>query len=78
MYKSRCKKQNAKRPSTFREHNFAWKVRATCSNVADKVIKATHIAFRDHVEFAGQLSKTGGNANLIEYFSEEVVTNTVF
>ena len=38
---------------------------------------STHLAFRDRSEFEGQLDKVGGNADLIEYLSKEVVTNIV-
>lgn len=79
MYKSRCKKQDAKRSSSFlREHKVSWKVKATCSNAADKIITATHIALDNQAEFAGQLSNTGGNLDLIDYVSNKLVTNTMF
>ena len=42
-----------------------------------QVVTATLQAFRDQAEFTGQLSKSGGNSDLIEYLSKEVVTNTV-
>ena len=78
MYLSRCKKKEPKSPSTFlREFHLVWKVRSTCRNAADKLVTATHQAFRDQAEFTGQLSKSGGNSDLIEYLSKEVVTNTV-
>ena len=41
------------------------------------MITATHIAFRERSEFPGQLDKSGGNANLIDYLRKEVVTNTM-
>lgn len=73
MYKSRCKNQGAKWPSTyFREHKVACKVRAHRRNAADNVITATHTAFRVQAEFSGQLSKKDGNADLIYYLSKEV------
>lgn len=76
--KATFKKQRTKRPSTFvREHNRMWKVRATCRNAADNVITAMHISFCERSEYAGQLSKSGGNSDLIEYISKEVVTRTM-
>ena len=54
-----------------------WKVRETCRNEVDKLVTATHLAFRDRAEFASQLSKIGGNSDLIDYLSKEVVTNIV-
>ena len=78
MYLSRCKTTDPKRPSTFlREFNLAWKKRITCRNAADNILTSTHTAFRDQADFIGQLSKSGGNADLIEYMSSEVITNKV-
>ena len=75
---SRCKKTEPKRPSTFlREFNLSWMTRATCRNSADNILTSTEKAFRDQAEFTGQLSKSGGNADLIDYLSAEVVTNKV-
>ena len=51
--------------------------RGTCRNAADDVITSTHTAFRDQADFVGQLSKTGGNADLIEYICNDFVTNKV-
>ena len=54
MYLSSCKKKEPKRPSTFlRELKLVWKVRATCRNAADKLVTATHQAFRNQAEFGG-------------------------
>jgi len=78
MYLSRCKTTEPKRPSTFlREFNLSWMKRGTCRNAADNILTSTHQAFRDQSDFIGQLSKSGGNADLIEYISKEVVTNKV-
>ena len=52
-------------------------LRVTCQNAADSILTSTHQAFRDQEEFIGQLSKNGGNADLIDYISSEVVTNKV-
>ena len=41
------------------------------------VTTSTHRAFRDRSEFEGLLDKVGGNADLIEYLSKEVVANIV-
>ena len=78
MYESRRKKVEPKRPSTFlREKKIAWARRTLCRNADYKVITATHLAFRDLSEFAGQLEKIGGNADLIDYLRKEFVTNTM-
>lgn len=78
MYLSRCKKKVPKRPSTFlHENKIVWKVRTTFRNAADKIVAATHLVFRDMAEFADQLSKSGRNLDLIDYFSKEVVTNVI-
>ena len=78
MYLSRCKKTEPKHPSTFLwEFNISWMKRGTFRNAADNILTSTHQAFRDQEEFAGQLSKSGGNADLIEYLSKKVVTNKV-
>ena len=67
-----------KRPSTFlREKNILWATRTLCRNAADKLITATHLAFRDRSDFAGQLDKSKGNADLIDCLRKEVVTNTI-
>ena len=50
--------------------------RETCRNAADNILTSTHQAFRDQSDFIGQLS-SGGNADLIDYLSNEVVTNKV-
>ena len=76
MYESRRRKVDPKRPSTFlREKKLVWDTHTLCRNAADTVITSTHLAFRDRSEFGGQLDKVGGNADLIEYLSKEVVTN---
>ena len=54
-----------------------WATHTLCRNAADKVITATHLAFRDRSECAGQLDKVGGNADLVEYLSKEVVSNSM-
>ena len=78
MYESRRKKVEPKRPSTFlREKKMLWATRTLCRNAADKLITATHLAFRYRSEFAGKLDKSGGSADLIEYLSKEFVTNTM-
>ena len=41
------------------------------------LVTATLQAFRDQTDFTGQLSKSGGNADLIEYICKEVVTTKV-
>lgn len=67
MHKSRSKLKDPNRPSTFlREHNpsVTWASRTRCLNAAEKVITATHSAFRDRAEFADQLAKSGGNSDL--------------
>ena len=76
MYESRRRLVEPKRPSTFlREKKLVWDTHTLCRNAADMVITSTHRAFRDRYEFEGQLDKVGGNADLIEYLSKEVVTN---
>ena len=66
MYRSRCKKREPKRPSTFlREFPLVWMTRSTCRNATDNILTATYQAFRDQAEFTGQLSKSGGNSDLI-------------
>ena len=78
MYESRRRKVDPKRPSTFlREKKLVWATHTLCRNAADTVITSTHLAFRDRSEFAGLLDKVGGNADLIEYLSKEVVTNSM-
>ena len=42
-----------------------------------QVITATHLAFRNRSEFAGQLEKVGGNADLIDNLSKEVFSNSM-
>ena len=70
--------EGAEAPSILlRELHLVWKVRSTCRNAADKLFTATHQAFREQAEFTGQISQSGGNSDLIEYLSKEVVTNTV-
>ena len=77
-YESRRRSVDPKRPSTFlREKKLVWDTHTLCRNAADMVITSTHRAFRDRAEFEGQLNKAGGNADLIEYLSKEVVTNVV-
>lgn len=66
----------AKRPAKFlREHNPARKVRATFRNAVDMLITASNNAFRERSEFTGQLSKSGGNSDIIDLLSKEVGTN---
>ena len=78
FYLSRCKKNEPKRPSTFlRDHKLVRKVQATCRNAIDKLVTDTYLAFRDQAEFAGQLTKGGGNTDLIDYLSKEVFTKFV-
>ena len=78
MYESRRKRAEPKRPSTFlREKKIVWSTHTLCLNAADMVITETHLAFRDRSEFAGQLEKVGGNADLIDYLSKEFVSNSM-
>lgn len=70
--------QRPKRPSTFlREHNPTCKFRTICLNATDKVITASHSAFRDRADFSDRLTKSGGNSDLIDFPSKEEVTNTM-
>ena len=78
MYESRRKRAEPKRPSTFlRDKKIVWPTHTLCRNAADKVITRTYLAFRDRSEFSGQLENVGGNADLIEYLSKEVVSNKI-
>ena len=54
-----------------------WDTHTLFRNATLTVITSTHLAFRDRSEFEGQLDKVGGNADLIEYLSKEVVANIV-
>lgn len=74
MYKSRSKLKDPKRPSTFlSDLKSTW---TSFRNASEKVITATHSAFRYRAEFADRLTKSGGNSDLIEYLTKEVATNT--
>lgn len=68
---SRCEKKGSKRSlNLFLEQKLVLKVRATCRNAPENSVAATHTAFRERPEFFGQLSKSGGNSDFIDYLNK--------